>query len=100
MKSHPPYKILHIDLAERKFDSNTLDKSQAYYLVFWRHNIPVGELYVEPDESRTGLEKRILDLIASSQQQTSSGEGLVPSGIKDVSVIICTRNRAEQLRNC
>ncbi|HKP31432.1 MAG TPA: glycosyltransferase [Chitinophagaceae bacterium] len=122
MKESYPYDILHLDLRKKMHDLPDLKKDKAYYLVFWWNSIPLGELYLTPGESKEDLSRKILHSIRPSLHQYISDKNIVEDlndlaqlskhfpvdekilinsiTTKDVSVIICTRNRAEQLKIC
>jgi len=94
-----PYKILHIDLSKTKPEFVALEKDAAYYLVLWWDSVPLGEIYLEKNESKEDLATKIAAAIKVPKDQYTEEKTNIASS-NDVSVIICTRNRSDQLRLC
>lgn len=102
-----PYKIIHFDIDHPVNITPTSD--HGYYFVFWKQNIPLGDLWLD-----NGFQFDQHYLINKSREITSvalekyhSGQlgkyktsDLTVDESVDVSIVICTRNRSEDLRNC
>jgi glycosyltransferase involved in cell wall biosynthesis len=123
------YKIHHLDLSTDVQPLQDVSDS-GHYFVFWYKSIPLGEAYFFFSVSITVSQfwqectKAILPALRQYAQLKGFGEeiffpreepmsirevcaqilsGLHPGaddGACDVSVVVCTRNRAHQLRNC
>ena len=127
-----PYHIIHMQLADQ-FSYDKLNASQIervqYYIVFWWHEIALGQLYIE-DINRDGTQLNILEailpalikyaldkeiiskVIASFEQQDFlSFNSILDQILKNyrsnnlpnnvsISIVVCTRNRSESLKKC
>ncbi len=123
------YNIRHVNLAVENFDYSSVS-SGAYYFVFWYGDVPLGERYFQSLDSVSVAEfwQVCLDAIWPSltfyhsinhingQMQRASNpnyksiKGVCElifttkeksaSNTLAISVIICTKDRAEDLKNC
>jgi glycosyltransferase involved in cell wall biosynthesis len=117
-----PYQCIHLNLAEQETWLEPLRYDQGYYVVLWWNEIPIGHLFVKPGEELPppAFEKRVTHAAswvlqhytanASAQANTlydlrnafrsifASHENI--PAIYDVSVVICTKDRADSLRQC
>ncbi|MBT1697746.1 glycosyltransferase [Fulvivirgaceae bacterium PWU4] len=121
------YKIHHLDLAA---DNVRVDLgSGAHYCVFWYRSIPLGERYLRASVSEDLFWRECLDAIWPALSWYYDEQGISPLPAKpsspnaaslkalcddavahlhpvniprqcDVSIVICTRNRAAFLREC
>ena len=121
------YKIHHLDLAA---DNVHIDLGGgAHYCVFWYKSIPLGERYLRAPVPEDLFWRECLDAIWPALSHYHDEQGMSPSPVKpsspdavslkvlcddtvaslhpvnmpgqcDVSIIICTRNRAGFLRKC
>lgn len=120
MASFKPYHIVHTDVAESHEVPPVGFQDACVYQVFWWKNIAIGHMYIEDLQvfsDSTEYERLVMEAIKPFldfvQKDTEKGEtwreildsyynnqqeenALLPS----VSVVICTRNRVDVLRNC
>jgi glycosyltransferase involved in cell wall biosynthesis len=129
MKKYQPYNIVHINLAKHPGMPQLNTGKQGNYLVFWWNEIALGDLYIVPGITFTESEyyNKLIKSIKASVEYYSTknntetnwqqwisdndfkewsiwmntifSEPIVPEKT-EVTVIICTRNRAVQLYNC
>lgn len=129
MSKIAPYHIQHVQINKRGYLDLFPVKGQRYYYVFWWLNIALGHLYVEK-EGIEEIQSAFLDAIIPALKKYDTGEKhindirtsylssnyslfemtiekilnrfLIKNNPKkvDISVVICTRNRSESLRNC
>jgi GT2 family glycosyltransferase len=121
MNLSKPFKVVHIDLSETLPNLAALpEKYQGIYAVFWWQGIPLGHKEIDAEllpilahEIATIAAQTITPTVAN-QLFKSNSQGLLelqkPLGTlkqqfekpahPSVSVIICTRNRSEQLAKC
>ncbi len=117
------YNIQHLDLA--KGIDILSDGEEAYYCVYWYQSIPLGHSYISASTTASSFDffneciraitpaveyyggdvageikrvtpKDLPDFLSGIFHEMSS----ISKETCDVSVIVCTRNRADQLRNC
>jgi GT2 family glycosyltransferase len=120
------YTIHQIDLSQEVSQLSEVSSANGHYVVFWYQSIPLGEIYID---SRDIGQREILNLvvnatapavahycrqcnIAYSPVETIDQLRNLCDKISrrvdpeyfpescDLSVVICTRNRANTLRNC
>lgn len=125
-----PYNTVHINLKETHSFSNKLKNDLGNYLIFWWDIVPLGQLFFQPGElpdektllqkvndsisptikfykSRTttediigeppGISPAYLDPVFSSLLQSQE---INRASHVDLSVVICTRNRAQHISAC
>ena len=115
------YKILHLNL-EHGFQFHADTEAKAYYCVYWYKSIPLGHSFIpasvasDPNKffqeclnaitpalsqyiniSNTVLNTENLHSLLSG---AFADLGMASNHICDISVVICTRNRAAFLKNC
>ncbi len=56
MKAHPPYKITHVFIDKQQSLLNIELSSEGNYLVFWWKNIPLGDVFLAPEEKPAGAD--------------------------------------------
>ncbi|CAM4203955.1 glycosyltransferase family 2 protein [Gillisia limnaea] len=125
-----PYRIYHVQLDERDISSIAQPEvGNRYYFVFWWVKIPLGHLYIEEGGS-ANFAKEIMGVIIPTLRNYDRNNQQINDIIKahetkdifefskliekilspyllmeipdkvDISVIVCTRNRSESLKNC
>ncbi|MBS1660663.1 MAG: glycosyltransferase [Bacteroidetes bacterium] len=103
MAEFKPYTILH--LQEDEFRDKELPPGN-YYLVFWRETTPLGHYWLEGGIEPVRLknhEKAIEELIEESVSHFITYSNKIPQRAGEgygLSIIICTRNRPEDLDRC
>jgi glycosyltransferase involved in cell wall biosynthesis len=122
MESFKPYQCVHLNLSEQETWLEPLRYDQGYYIVLWWNKIPIGHLFIKPGEELPPprFEKRVThaaswalqhytgkasasartlyDLRKNFQDVFASYENIAT--IYDVSVVICTKDRPDSLRQC
>ena len=129
MSEISPYHIQHVQINKQGYLAFSPVKGQRYYYVFWWINIALGQLYVE-EEGVEEIHSAFLDAIIPALKKYDTGEKHIndirtsylsgnyslfemtiekilnrflvknnPEKV-DISVVICTRDRSESLRNC
>jgi glycosyltransferase involved in cell wall biosynthesis len=120
------YKIYHLNL-ELGVDSVKDENAKACYCVFWYKSIPLGQCYLDVKQASSSQEffEACVNAITPALVHYSGDDNIksslnriTPEGLPlllsrifenafsggedlcDVSVIICTRNRAAYLKNC
>jgi GT2 family glycosyltransferase len=120
------YKIYHVNL-ELGIDPIRDESAKAYYCVYWYKSIPLGHSYISAEvaSSFQNFFVQCLEAITPALNHYSEGQDVnaalqrvspeaLPSLLSrifektflteehfcDVSVVICTRNRAAFLKNC
>ncbi|ACI56217.1 glycosyl transferase family 2 [Rhizobium leguminosarum bv. trifolii WSM2304] len=91
-----PVPIQYLDLASCHLDGVSSPLSDGL-VVFLSNGLPVGQAYLEMPETAAALAERVvrpetLEHIAQVAQ--------TPLGNRDVSILICTKDRPEELRRC
>ncbi len=122
MEPFKPYQCIHLNLAVQETWLEPLRHDQGYYVVLWWNEIPIGHLFVKPGEELPppAFEKRVTHA-ASWALQHYTGKATFQAGtlydlrnaftniftenknipaIYDVSVVICTKDRADSLQQC
>lgn len=95
--SDSPIKTVHINLDQLGASSSTLIKGNSL-AVFWTNDIPVGHSFTS-----AGQESTVQELVQSSvtQETVQAARRPIPSGdAVKVSVVICTRDRPDDLQRC
>ena len=133
MKVHPPYHITHLKLHAQPLYADVNTSQKGNYLVFWWKQIPLGQLFINPEEklSKTDYYNKVTGAIQPAIQYYLQQRGAsepnwtewlinqdlaawntwmenllspyLPESIParvPVSVVICTRNRASDLKVC
>jgi glycosyltransferase involved in cell wall biosynthesis len=125
-----PYNIHHVQLKTQDIPVTVpLELNKRYYIVFWWSNIPLGHIYVEKNMAIDFTQKmfeaiiptlknyydddnHINNIVEAYQSKDLSNfsklieKTLAPYLLNDipekvdVSVVVCTRNRSESLKNC
>lgn len=112
MSRYSPYQVKHIWLHELdqwpKFSAPTL-----YY--FWWHQRPIAHVWLDQNLTQTECQLQVLEACSKAQGWNSAGISnwneliaaikmlaplLVETTHQSVSVVICTRNRKEDLKKC
>jgi glycosyltransferase involved in cell wall biosynthesis len=125
-----PYVIIHIQVDTYDFSIiPKLELGKRYYFVFWWLKIPLGDLYID-EADHANFSNKLLDSIIPTlkkysykDEETNSIiaayknsdilklstliENIIapylaleiPNNV-DISVVVCTRNRSESLKNC
>lgn len=103
-----PFKIIHIQVEAYPAFIPSSDEYGRYF-VFWWNDIPVGDLYVNKGEKydQKVFNQQIQERTAGAFSKYDSAElkkykdqqYKIPA-TADISVIICTRNRTADLKNC
>ena len=122
MESFKPYQCIHLNLAIQQTWLEPLRYDQGYYTVLWWNEIPIGHLFVKPGEELPppAFEKRVTHAASWALQHYTGNTSArahtlydlrntfgkifadqenIPA-IYDVSVVICTKDRADSLRQC
>ncbi len=130
MPNTTPYDILHIQLDAHDISvAPKLESGKKYYIVFWWLNIPLGHLYFDKAD-HTDFAKKVLDAIIPTLEKYDGNDQYIQDLIRaynrldflkfsrlvekilsrhllmdlpdrvDISVVVCTRNRSESLKNC
>lgn len=122
MELFKPYQCKHLNLAVQETWLEPLRYDQGYYVVLWWNKIPIGHLFVKPGEELPPpvFEKRVTHA-ASWAAQHYIGNPLIRANtlydlrnifenifaddentptIYNVSVVICTKDRADSLYQC
>jgi glycosyltransferase involved in cell wall biosynthesis len=128
LKNFKPYKIIHLDLSAVEDYNLPYSQDEGKYIVIWWQTIPLGELFISPGHSisQSDLFAKILKTIKPALQNYSKKTNIlyalefdsinktelvalcnlllttkksIPK-ICEISVIICTRDRADILKNC
>jgi len=94
-----PIQVIHVDLDDiptTSFKAST----ETVFVVFWTNNVPVGQAFAhaEPDGS-----VKFQDLAKSSVAPEAVGAARRPITKSDsfrVSIVICTRDRPDDLERC
>lgn len=103
MAEFKPYTIVH--LQEGEFREKELPPGN-YYLVFWRGNTPLGHYWLEGGQEAVSLknhENSIRDQIGESVSHFITYSNRIPHRVgegRSLSVIVCTRNRPQELDGC
>jgi len=124
-----PYLIRHVQLKTQDISIiTTLEVDKSYYFVFWWLNIPLGHLYVEKGD-HVDFTKKMFEVIVPTLKKYYDNDqhindiinayknkdflkfsmliektvspyllNEIPENV-DISVVICTRNRSESLKN-
>lgn len=72
-----------------------------HYVVFWKEGVPLGHWWVEsPDEAVVMKEREIQTIIEPALGHNLLEAGSGGSVGAELSVVICTRDRAEDLERC
>jgi glycosyltransferase involved in cell wall biosynthesis len=122
MEPFKSYQCIHLNLAAQETWLERSLHDHGYYIVLWWNEIPIGHLFVKPGEELPLplFEKRVTHAAswalqhytanASAQANTlydlrNSFNNILANSdhepaIYDVSVVICTRDRAESLHQC
>src|SRR5690606_34945285 len=125
-----PYNIHHVQLKTQDIPVTVpLELNKRYYIVFWWSNIALGHIYVEKNMAIDFTQKmfeaiiptlknyydddnHINNIVEAYQSNDLSNfsklieKTLAPYLLNDipekvdVSVVVCTRNRSESLKNC
>jgi glycosyltransferase involved in cell wall biosynthesis len=128
MRNFKPYRVVHLDLSTQKDFKYNPVPGEGKYLVIWWKNIPLGEVYILPGhilsvkDYHTKIIHAVLPAINSysieSNGKNYSGDNITIEELKsicttvlsrwdadipntcNVSIVICTRDRAENLQKC
>jgi GT2 family glycosyltransferase len=123
MNLFKPYQCIHLNLAEQETWYEPLRYDQGYYVVLWWNEVPIGHLFVKPGEELPPpvFEKRVTHAASwALQHYTKKNSFQINSlydlrnaftniftddtkkipAIYDVSVVICTKDRADSLHQC
>jgi glycosyltransferase involved in cell wall biosynthesis len=128
LKNFKPYKIIHLDLSLLKDFKYIPTPNEGKYIVIWWKNIPLGEVYISPGLllSASDLQIKIIYAVlpalnkysATVNKNEISGEHTNIEKLKltcdellskwemqlpavcNISVVICTRDRADILKKC
>lgn len=125
-----PYQIKHIQLDENISDIAQAEEGKRYYFIFWWLKIPLGHLYIEEGDDPVDFTKRIIKVIIPTLKNYNARDQQINTIIKafktkdflkfsslvrqilspyllmeipdkvDISIVVCTRNRSESLKNC
>ena len=102
-----PFKIIHLDIENLQYISPSVD--YGYYFVLWKGNIPLGDWYVDKGVvyNQDFFTNKIIKLTKQTLEQYNTPKlikykepGFLMESRVDVSVVICTRNRSQDLRIC
>lgn len=88
-----PYEIIHVQLENGIFPDIPVSDVHGRYIVFWKKNQAVGDCYLEKGIklNREHLNQVVIpDTIDEPAHFTAV----------DVSIVICTRNRSNDLKKC
>ena len=133
MKVHHPYQITHLKLDTQPLVADISTAQKGNYLVFWWKDIPLGHLFIYPEEklSKSDFYNKVIGAILPAiqyyiyEQKAATPDWTVwlinqnmmawntwmenllssylvttiPAQVP-VSVVICTRNRAQDLKTC
>jgi glycosyltransferase involved in cell wall biosynthesis len=125
-----PYIISHIQLDTYNFSViPELESGKKYYFVFWWLKIPLGNLYIDEVDHADFSNKLLDSIIPTLRNYNDKDEQInniidayisldnlkfatlienilapylvtkIPKEV-DISVVVCTRNRSESLKNC
>ncbi|RUM23171.1 glycosyltransferase [Rhizobium vallis] len=91
-----PVPIHYLDLSSSPFQAVSPSISNGL-VVFMSDGLPVGQSYIERPEALTALAERIVqaDTLAHAREIAQT-----PLRNLDVSILICTKDRPDQLRRC
>lgn len=112
MSQYTPYQVRHIWL-------NQLDQwpqfSAPCLYYFWWHQRPIAHVWLDNNSSQTSFQSQVLEACSKAQGWPITGISnweelittiqslaplLLPAEHQSVSIIICTRNRKEDLKKC
>lgn len=130
MSKITPYLIRHVQLETQDISEITrLEADKSYYFVFWWLSIPLGHLYIEHEDQNDFTKKMLAAIIPTLKKYDNNDQHIhniaeaytnkdffnfsiliektlspyllndIPNKV-DISVVICTRNRSESLKNC
>ena len=125
-----PYQIYHVQLKTQGISViTTLEVDKSYYFVFWWLKIPLGDLYIDKGDDVDFTKKMFEAIIPTLKKYGNSDHDIndiakaynnkdflnfseliekilspyllieIPEKV-DISVVVCTRNRSESLKNC
>lgn len=102
-----PFKIIHLDIENLQYIFPSVE--YGYYFVLWKGNIPLGDWYVDKGVvyNQDFFSNKIIEFTKQALEQYNASKlikykepGFLIEKRADVSVVICTRNRSEDLRIC
>ena len=92
-----PIKIVHIDL-DQHIGSNSTPVTGDLFVVFWTNQVPVGHVFTPAEQESSVQELAQLSVapeaIQAARQRVTNGDTV------SVSVVICTRDRPDELERC
>jgi len=97
-----PYKIIHLDISKEVSFVPPCDTSGLYF-IFWWNEIPVGDWYVQKGDryDRSIFENEVTNRRRNAMQTGQQTGYAGKEGQRlTVSVVICTRNRTNDLERC
>lgn len=112
MSRYSPYQVKHIRL-EQLNQWPQFAAPALYY--FWWHQRPIAHIWLDKNSSQASVQSQILETCSKTQGWNSAGitnwdeligaiQSLDPLLNKDqdqsVSIVICTRNRRDDLKKC
>ena len=101
MGEFQPYTIHHVRLDEA---GKAVLPPGNHYVVFWREGVPLGHWWVESPDKGVELKeygREIQEAVRPALEYfEKEGFGSIVGGVAGLSVVICTRNRPEDLRRC
>jgi glycosyltransferase involved in cell wall biosynthesis len=128
LKNFKPHKIIHLDLSATEDYNLTYTQDEGKYIVIWWKTFPLGDLFISPGHSlsESDLSAKIIKAIKPALQNYSKKSNILYAleidTIKktelvalcnllfntkesipkrcEMSVVICTRDRADVLKNC
>ena len=122
MNSYVPYQCIHLNLAIASAWQVPQYDVQGRYIVLWWNQTPIGHLFLKPGEelSHAIVEQKIIHAASWALQhysKNSTDTAKTPSDVErifaqafstqpdlpdtcDVSVVICTKDRAPSLQKC
>jgi glycosyltransferase involved in cell wall biosynthesis len=122
MSAYKPYRCTHLNLAVQNAWEEPVNHHQGYYAVLWWNEIPVGHLFIKPGTALTPalFERNVthaaswalrhytqslsvpvnsLDELRKCFEKSLPVSESIPE-VCNVSVVICTKDRADSLRKC
>ncbi|TLX13857.1 glycosyltransferase [Rhizobium sp. MHM7A] len=91
-----PVPIHYLDLASVDVDAVSPALSEGL-AVFLSDGLPVGQAYVEAPEKASALAERVVQRVTLDHARQVAQ---TPLNNRDVSILICTKDRPEELRRC
>ncbi len=91
-------RIVDVDLEATLPEALALDGHARAWLLAWRASVPVGAALLEPEAGEPGIAKeRVAAAVAGMPQHADLPPPLAGAKAPRVSVIVCTRDRPQQL---